>query len=154
MTIDLSGFAPICGDGRRGHAEGCIGGGAIEKMVLEKIALLGIKLPEGTNPCAFLDSAFDRGEPWATKIYLLAANAMGLVLANIKTYDTGLRVIIWKGSFAVNALKRIGIDIRKAMKRHLIHPKWALPENLKFMLSPNPEFDALIGLADQVEKML
>ena len=145
MVLDPSLNAPICGCGKRGHAEAIIGGDVIKGRVMA----LGIKIPENMPPCAFLDQEYQNQKKWAVDMYETIGTKMGIFLANIQTCFC-LPLIVWKGKFALKALKLKGLEscIRKAMSEVLIDPDWASPKKLRFKPTPGPEDkDALIGAA-------
>jgi predicted NBD/HSP70 family sugar kinase len=143
MALDPSASAPRCGCGKRGHAEAIIGGDAIRRRILEETKLRGIKLPPG-EPATFLDASWAKGEEWAVEMYKIIAQDMGLFLANVQSL-LQVPLIVWKGTFAIKALKNLEPSIRECMEEHLISPEWASPEALRFMISPDPQKDALIG---------
>ena len=145
MVLDPSLNAPICGCGKRGHAEAIIGGDVIKGRVMAS----GIKIPENMPPCAFLDQEYQNQKKWAVDMYETIGTKMGIFLANIQTCFC-LPLIVWKGKFALKALKLKGLEscIRKAMSEVLIDPDWASPKKLRFKPTPGPEDkDALIGAA-------
>lgn len=150
MVIDPSLWAPLCGCGKRGHAEAIIGGKAITRRVLMETEALGITLPKDIDPFAFLDECyFLRQEHWAADIYQnVIYRGMGIFLANLQSL-LHLPLIVWKGTVARQVLKqtRVKDHLRLQMQKHLIDPSWASEENLRFLLSPDPENDSLIGAA-------
>lgn len=154
IPLDDSPSAPLCGCGLRGCAESILGGESVKRRVIAETQALGpealdMKIPGGVrfelaNPCAFLDKAFDQGEKWAGDIYDLISQGMGKFLA---TYQAILRLpaVVWKGTFARNALPRIEANIRHYMRKRLINPDWE--KDMKFFFSPEPQKDSLIGAA-------
>lgn len=147
MVLDPSPFAPLCGCGKRGHAEAIISGHAIKRRVITETEALGIKIPEDKRPCQFLDESFVKGEEWAKNLYQMIGEGMGIFLANIQTLLC-LSLIVWKGTFAFKALKALEPIIRSKMQEVLIDPSWADAENLRFQFTPAPDDkDALIGAA-------
>lgn len=149
MVIDPSPFAPLCGCGKKGHAEAIIGGHAVRRRVINETEALAIPIPEGKHPCQFLNEEFNRHKIWATKLYEIIFKGMGILLANLRCcYEFPL--VVWKGTFAENAFKRPMAEelIRDAMQEVLINPAWANKNNLRFRMTPAPEDkDALIGAA-------
>ena len=149
MVLDSSLNAPICGCGKRGHAEAIIGGDAIKHQVKVETKKLGIKMPDNMHPCAFLDQEYQNGKKWAVDMYETIGLKMGIFLANIQTCFC-LPLIVWKGKFALKALKLKGFKscIRKAMKGVLIDSNWASPKKLRFRFTPGfNDKDAMIGAA-------
>lgn len=144
--LDPSPFAPLCGCGKRGHAEGILSGIAIAKRVISETQALHIALPKDIDPCKFLDKCYKNKETWAVELYDVISNGMGIFLANIQSV-LHLPLIAWKGSVALHALKLIEYRIRRSMELHIIDPTWTDKDNLRFVLSPKPEFDSLIGAA-------
>lgn len=144
--LDPSPFAPLCGCGLRGCVESICGGESVRRRVIAETEALGIKIPEDLHPCTFLDDRFDKGHNWAEEIYRLVARAMGTFLAN---YQTILRLplVVWKGGFALRFLKKGKAEslIRGFMREKLINLEWE--EDMKFIFSPEPEKDSLIGAA-------
>ncbi len=148
--LDPSPFAPLCGCGKRGHAEGILSGKAIAKRVMGETQSLNIALPDNIDPCKFLDKCYGARKAWAVELYDVISHGMGIFLANIQSV-LHLPLIVWKGSVALYALKLIEHRIRHYMKLHIIDPSWAEKRNLRFVLSPEPEFDSLIGAAALLE---
>ena len=150
IPLDPSPYAPLCGCGVRGCAESILGGQAVRRRVIGETQAIGISVPKGIDPSKFLDESYDQHQEWAKSIYRLICEGMGTFLANNVTL---LRIptIVWKGSFALNALLRVEKDIRKVMKKKLINPNWA--KEVKFLFSPQPEEDGLIGAARIFEKL-
>ena len=67
MVLDPSPFAPLCGCGKRGHAEAIIGGGAIERRIIAEADALELtkelkitlgKAEGQVRPAEFLDKAY------------------------------------------------------------------------------------------------
>jgi len=148
IPLDPSPFAPLCGCGLRGCAESIIGGESIKQRVIAEANAIGIRIPEEVHPCHFLDNSYDKGLYWAEKIYQLIARAMGSFLA---TYQSILHLplVVWKGGFALRFLdrKREKTEslIRGYMREKLINSEWE--KEMKFVISPDPERDSLIGAA-------
>ena len=142
--LDLSPFAPLCGCGLRGCVESICGGEAIRRRVINETEILGIKIPEGIHPCKFLDQDLVKSIPWAQDIYGLIAFGMGAFLASIQT-QLRLPLVVWKGTFARAFLNRAEDAIRFHMRKRLMDPDWGA--EMKFIYSPDPEKDALIGAA-------
>lgn len=148
VPLDPSPYAPRCGCGVRGCAESILGGKALRRRVINETEALGIAIPNDIDPCKALDQAYDRREEWAMSIYDLISTGMATFLANKQTL-LRLPVIVWKGTFAKNAIPRIEQDIRMKMRKKLINPNWA--GEVKFLFSPRPEEDGLIGAAKVFE---
>jgi predicted NBD/HSP70 family sugar kinase len=145
MVLDHSPFALRCGCGVRGCAESILGGQALRRRVTAETAALGIRIPDGLDPCRFLDDRFDKGDEWARAIYDLISSGMATFLANMQTVFR-LPAIVWKGTFAKHALPRVENDIRTKMEQRLINPLWA--RQVEFRFSPKPDVDGLIGAAE------
>lgn len=148
--LDPSPFAPLCGCGKRGHAEAILSGKAIAKRVISETQALNIALPKDIDPCKFLDEQYGHHREWARSLYDIIAHGMGIFLANIQSM-LHLPLIVWKGGVSLHALKLIERRIRHYMKLHLIDPTWAEKDNLRFVLCPEPENDSLIGAAALLE---
>lgn len=146
MVLDPSPFAPLCGCGKKGHAEAIIGGHAIKRRVIAETEALGIKIPEDKRPCQFLDEEFAKGEIWAKNLYQMIGEGMAIFLANIQTL-LHLPLIVWKGTFALKTLKALEPIIRSKMQEVLIDPSWADESNLRFDFSVTDDKDSLIGAA-------
>lgn len=144
IPLDPSPYAPRCGCGIRGCAESILGGKALERRVKAETEALKINIPSDINPCTALDRAYQREEEWATSIYDLISTGMAQFLAG-KINLLRLPAIVWKGTFAKCALPLIEQDIRSKMRSKLFNPKWA--DEVKFLSSPKPEEDGLIGAA-------
>lgn len=151
ILLDSSPYASRCGCGVRGCAESIIGGLALRRRVINETKALGITLSNGIDPCRFLDESYDKGEEWAINIYDMISTGMASFLATIQTLFR-LPTIVWKGTFAKNALPRIEKDIRLKMRKKLFNPSWS--EEVRFIFSPKPEEDALIGAAQVLLKSL
>lgn len=150
IPLDPSPFAPRCGCGVRGCAESILGGKALQRRIINETTALGIKIPQNIDPCHALDDGYKAREDWAISIYELVSEGMASFLANKITL---LRVptIVWKGTFAKNALPLIEKIIRAKMRKKLINPNWA--HEVKFLFSPDPENDGLIGAAKLFESL-
>jgi predicted NBD/HSP70 family sugar kinase len=125
--------------------EAVCGGGSIRRLIRFLGGELPLyKIPQGVDPCAFLDQEYDSGSDWAQVTYHAIAYDMGVWLATILAV---LRpsLICWKGSFAFEAIPRIEEEIRASMRLHLPDPGWE--RGLKFELSPAPDRDGLLGAA-------
>jgi predicted NBD/HSP70 family sugar kinase len=148
MVVDISPTAPLCGCGRRGHAEAIAGGEAVKRQVLDVTSARKIEIPEEVHPTQFLNDCFRRREEWAVMLYSAVARGMGVLLANVVSFIP-VPAIVWKGTFAGKG----GLDlveglIRRTMREVMIEPKWAAPGRLKFIKSPGePDDDSLIGAA-------
>ena len=148
IPLDPSSFAPMCGCGLRGCAESIIGGESVRRRVIATLDAVKPVISEnvaGMHPCAILDQAYKRGDDWAVGIYKLVACGMGTFLA---IYQTIFHVplIVWKGSFAMKALREMESMIREYMRRRMMNFEWET--GVKFILSPRPYFDSLIGAAE------
>jgi glucokinase len=150
--FDPSPYAPLCGCGVRGCAESILGGHAIQRRVINETEVQGINIPKDIDPNKFLDQEFEMERAWAQDIYELITTGMGTFLANMITL---LRIptIVWKGTFAKHALALPMVEdmIRDAARERLINPKWA--DEVKFIFSPDPENDGLIGAAKLFESL-
>lgn len=145
-VLDPSPFAPLCGCGKRGHTEAIVGGASIRRRVIAETQTLGIQLPEGKDPCAYLDECYQRDDEWAVNLYQVVAQGMGIFLANIQSI-LHLPLIVWKGTFALKVLKFLEPEVRATMKGVMIDPSWADENNLRFQFSPDPDHDSFIGAA-------
>jgi len=150
VTVDYSKNAPTCGCGKRGCLEAVIGGKAVEKRIFEYVKFAGIHIPidEATNnpmhPCKFLDLQYKAGITGAVEIYCEIAKVMGRHLAYLQN-AVFVPLIVWKGTFAINALPLIEDNIRHYMRIDLMNPDWE--KETEFMISPDPQNDSLIGAA-------
>ena len=151
VCIDYSPFAPLCGCGLRGCVEAIASGNNVERRIVSELRARGLSLPELPLSAA-LDEAYHlRLEPWASDIYRLITLAMGRYLASLQTI-LHLPAIVWKGTFALKALRLPGIEeaIRAEMCKHLMQPAWE--HDLKFYFVPEPpelipDGDSFIGAA-------
>lgn len=137
MVLDPSPFAPVCGCGRRGHAEAVVGGRSIRRRVIAETEALGIELPPD-EPAKLLVEAWQAKEQWALDLQQLIARAMGIFLANVQSL-LHLPLIVWKGTFALNAWPSLEPLVRQEMKARLIDPSWADEKNLAFRMSPGAD---------------
>jgi predicted NBD/HSP70 family sugar kinase len=137
MMLDESPFAPVCGCGRRGHVEAIVAGKAIRRRVLAECEARSIAVTDA-EPSRFLIQAWKREEPWAVEIKHMIAHGMGMFLANVQSL-LNLPLIVWKGTFALNALKDLEPLMREEMKGVLIDPTWADKKNLAFKISPGAD---------------
>lgn len=165
MVLDPSPFAPVCGCGRKGHAEAIIGGHAIRRRVVavteaRKISLQdeaqGMGLvnahkdedpPKLPDPCKVLVEAWKRGREWALELQQMIVRGMGIFLANIQSL-LHVPTVVWKGTFGLNAWASLEPLVREEMKVHLIDPSWADEGELAFRISPgaNPGSDVVQAL--------
>lgn len=165
MVLEPSPFAPLCGCGKRGHAEAIIGGASIERRVVAEANALG--LPEELNITfgkaegqirapRFLDEAYlgqysSEAKIWAGDFYGRVVRGMGIFLANIQSL-LNLPLIVWKGTVAREVLwGRLGLEpeVREVMREYLIDPTWADQDNLRLVETPGlGDRDAFIGAAE------
>lgn len=165
MVLEPSPFAPLCGCGKRGHAEAIIGGASIERRVVAEANALG--LPEELNIMfgkaegqirtpRFLDEAYlgqysSEAKIWAGDFYGRVVRGMGIFLANIQSL-LNLPLIVWKGTVAREVLwGRLGLEpeVREVMREYLIDPSWADQDNLRLVETPGQgDRDAFIGAAE------
>ena len=147
MVIDLSPFAPRCGDLATGHVEGMVSGPAIDGMVTRYLSLAGRPIP-GKNPGAYLGEHFTVGAEWAKDLYDQIAIALAALINNLRcVYD--FQHFVYKGSAGTDMFNR-GIDklVRRKLRKMLVNKKWADKSNLKFIETPGPNnVDALVGAA-------
>lgn len=153
MMIDTSPFAPLCGCGVRGHAEAILAGNGLIHRVLAETKARNISIPKKMHPCKFLDECYEKKQVWAVELYDVVSHGMGIFLANIQSLLC-LPAIVWKGGTGTKMLKLLEKPIRKYMQKYMISPRWASEKNLKFIICPDPENDALIGAAKCLEKAL
>lgn len=144
--LDASENAPECKCGQKGCPEAIFGGHTIRAKVIKKCESLEIEIPSGMDPCAFLDKAYDNGHRWAIEEYSHIALWMARFLMNLQA-TVKMPFIIWKGSMAKNMLVRMEPEIRRVMAEFFLVPSWMDEENLRFLESPEPIKDALIGAA-------
>jgi predicted NBD/HSP70 family sugar kinase len=137
MLLDPSPFAPLCGCGKRGHAEAIVGGKAIRRLVLAETQARGVELPDD-EPSKLLIQGWKAGVPWAVEVQRIIARGMGMFLGNIQSL-LHLPLIVWKGTFALNAMASLERLIRQEMKAMLIDPSWADRKNLAFRISPGAD---------------
>jgi len=165
MVIEPSPFAPLCGCGKRGHAEAVIGGASMERRIIAEADALG--LPDELNITfgqaegqirapVFLNQAYlgeysDQAKIWARDFYVRVVRGMGIFLANIQSL-LNLPLIAWKGTVAREVLwgeLKLASDVRAVMKEYLIDPTWADEENLRLVETPGTgDRDAFIGAAE------
>lgn len=148
VCVDRSPSAPLCGCGLHGCIEALCGGEAIARRVVAETSILGIEIPEGIHPCTFLDNHYQISR-WADNIYNMIAREMGEYLATLQNI-LHLPLVIWKGTFALKALPLIEQQIRRYMRERLMNPNWE--KEMKFVLSPAPNEDSLIGAAALFQK--
>lgn len=143
ITLDPSPLAPLCGCGKRGHAEAIIGGKAIERRVKVEMEVKGQEIDEAENPCHLLDELFKIGNDWARELYCSIAQLMGIFIAGL-VQTNHCSLICFKGSFAQRALSLPGIAdiILLEVSERVISEDWEVE---KIIFSPDPENDGLIG---------
>ncbi len=145
---DLS--ARLCHCGLTGCYESEIGGWALEKKIIESARILRIEIPEGLNPCCFLDMCFDRGDKWAVIMYQEIAYDIAHYFANLQSIAHA-PVFVLKGTFSVRGFPLIEKDVRSFMKDGMIIRKeWV--DEIKFIISPEPKLDSIIGVAELEER--
>jgi predicted NBD/HSP70 family sugar kinase len=165
MVIEPSPFAPLCGCGKRGHAEAIIGGASMERRIIAEANALG--LPDELNITfgknkgqirapVFLNKAYlgeysDQAKIWARDFYGRVVRCMGIFLANIQSL-LNLPLIAWKGTVAREVLwgeLQLASDVRAVMKEYLIDPAWADEDKLRLVETPGTgDRDAFIGAAE------
>ena len=165
MVIEPSPFAPLCGCGRRGHAEAIIGGASMERRIIAEANALG--LPDELNIIfgkdegqirapVFLNKAYlgeysDQAKIWARDFYGRVVRCMGIFLANIQSL-LNLPLIAWKGTVAREVLwgkLQLASDVRAVMKEYLIDPTWADEVKLRLVETPGTgDRDAFVGAAE------
>lgn len=164
MVLEPSPFAPLCGCGKRGHAEAIMGGASIERRVVAEASALG--LPDELNitfgkgegqirAAKFLDDAYlgqysSEAKIWAGDFYGRVVRGMGIFLANIQSL-LNLPLIVWKGTVAREVLwgrLKLEPEVREVMREYLIDPSWADQDNLRLVETPGQgDRDAFIGAA-------
>jgi len=142
VRVDYSPYAALCSCGLRGCFEAIFGGEAVKRRVISEMAAMGRSIPDGIHPCKFLDKMYKAGDKWAVDFYDIIAMAMGSYLASICN-NSGVSIVVWKGTFAENALPLIEDKIRMYMVKGSMNPKFG--SEVKFMFSPDPVNDGLIG---------
>lgn len=166
MVLDPTPFAPLCGCGRRGHAEAIIGGASIERRIVTEANALG--LPDELNITfgkeegqirapVFLNEAYlgkytEKTKTWAKEFfYGRIVRGMGIFLANIQSL-LNLPLIVWKGTVAREVLWgriQLASAVRSVMKGYLIDPTWADEDKLRLVETPGTgDRDAFIGAAE------
>jgi len=149
--VDHSANASLCGCGKRGCLEAVIGGEAVKHWVLKYAHEAGIEIPldvatkKPMHPCKFLDLQYKADVGGAVAIYGEIAKIMGRHLAYLQN-AVFVPLIVWKGTFAISALPLIEDIIRHYMRADLMNPGWE--KEMKFMISPDPQNDSLIGAAE------
>lgn len=138
--------APICGCGRKGCYEAYLGGKQLEKRIVRHIQS---GADAEANLGELFDNAYRAATPWAISLGQEVAEGMGAFLGLVQSI-AATRNIVWKGSFAQNALPYLESQIREAMPRYMINPEWGTKEYLRFRFSPEPDLDALIGAASML----
>lgn len=151
FIIDASMHAPLCGHGNggcglRGCVESFVGGESVKLEVIQNCVILGIAIPLGMHPCAFLDQQFDENRAWAVAIYNKLADNLAKFFAVILT-TVGLTDVVYKGTLGQSAFPRIGPRIISSMRNYLMTGMQQQIERLNFWPSPDPDNDALIGSA-------
>lgn len=150
IPLDFSPSAPLCTCGLRGCAESLCGGESVKKLIISEFNARGMSnLFSQRHPCALLDQDYDISRFWAVNIYQSVARVMGRFLAIYQTIFR-LPLVVWKGTFASHALPRIENRIRKAIRDNLFNCDWE--KEMKFLMSPMPDADALIGASVLFEK--
>jgi predicted NBD/HSP70 family sugar kinase len=165
MVLEPSPFAPLCGCGRRGHAEAVIGGASMERRIIAEANALGLpdelNITFGTDEGqirapVFLNKAYlgqysDQAKIWAGDFYGRVVRGMGIFLANIQSL-LNLPLIAWKGTVAREVLwgeLQLAPEVRAVMKEYLIDPAWADEDNLRLVETPGAgDRDAFIGAAE------
>jgi predicted NBD/HSP70 family sugar kinase len=166
MVLDPTPFAPLCGCGKRGHAEAIIGGASIERRIITETNALG--LPDELNITfgkgegqirapVFLNEAYlgkysEKTKTWAKEFYYgRIVRGMGIFLANIQSL-LNLPLIVWKGTVAREVLWgriQLASAVQSVMKGYLIDPTWADEDRLRFVETPGTgDRDAFIGAAE------
>ncbi|MHC4205047.1 MAG: ROK family protein, partial [Planctomycetota bacterium] len=165
MVLEPSPFAPLCGCGRRGHAEAVIGGASMERRIIAEANALGLpdelNITFGTDEGqirapVFLNKAYlgqysDQAKIWAGDFYGRVVRGMGIFLANIQSL-LNLPLIAWKGTVAREVLwgeLQLASEVRAVMREYLIDPAWADEDNLRLVETPGAgDRDAFIGAAE------
>src|SRR4030042_388436 len=154
MVLEPSPFAPLCGCGKRGHAEAIMGGASIERRVVAEASALGLpdelKITFGKGEgqiraAKFLDDAYlgqysGQAKIWATDFYGRVVRGMGIFLANIQSL-LNLPLIVWKGTVAREVLwgrLKLEPEVRAVMREYLIDSTWADQDNLPLIDTPGP----------------
>ncbi len=165
MVIEPSPFAPLCGCGKRGHAEAVFGGASMERRIIAEANALGlpgelhitfgkaegqIRAPVFLNK-AYLGKYSEQAKIWARDFYGRVVQGMGIFLANIQSL-LNLPLIAWKGTVAREVLwgeLQLASEVRAVMKEYLIDPSWADEDKLCLVETPGTgDRDAFIGAAE------
>jgi predicted NBD/HSP70 family sugar kinase len=150
-------FARRCACGKQGCAEAYIGGESMRREVEFTTDALGIRIPKGMHPCAFLDERFRDEELWAVDIYRQFAFAAGVYMANFQLANPA-PVYTLRGSMARKALHLPGVMdwVEKQMYSELSGESW----RPKFLFIPPPkngdpnDYDAILGAASMAMQLL
>jgi predicted NBD/HSP70 family sugar kinase len=95
---------------------------------------------------------YDAGEAWAVRLGQMVARGMGIFLANIQSL-LHLPLVVWKGTFGLEVMKRLEPAIRKAMDAVAVDSSWVSRRALRFLASPAPKDDQLVGAAKCFEDL-
>jgi len=165
MVIEPSPFAPLCGCGKRGHAEAVFGGASMERRIIAEANALGLpgelhitfgKAESQIRAPVFLNKAYlgkysEQAKIWARDFYGRVVQGMGIFLANIQSL-LNLPLIAWKGTVAREVLwgeLQLASEVRAVMKEYLIDPSWADEDKLCLVETPGTgDRDAFIGAAE------
>lgn len=142
IILDISPQAPICGCGKKGHAEALLSGQGMKKIISQNFA---DQIKPTANIFQQLNQAYQQQQDWAIEFYQKRAKWMGIFLANLVQINRSQR-IYFKGTVAKNLLKlpQIKEQIIKTIAESVISPAWAVTE---INLSPDEQNDSLIGAA-------
>jgi glucokinase len=150
-------FARRCACGKQGCAEAYTGGESMRREVLFTTDALGIGIPKGMHPCAFLDERFLANDRWAIDIYQQFAFAAGVYMANFQLANPA-PIYTLRGSMARKALHLPGIMdwVEEQMFSELSGKSW----QPKFLFIPPPangdpnDYDAILGAASMAMKLV
>jgi predicted NBD/HSP70 family sugar kinase len=158
VCLDFGPDAPFCGCGATGCVEAFIGGEAgkarIPRSIVGTAEILqylthdhvwGLEEP-GANVWEVLDAGFAANEEWAVNYYTEFATRFGQALS-IWRCCCEFGTVIFKGTTALMMPPIIWDWAKDQMERCMqINQGWA--EVMKFVRSPDPTNDALIGAAE------
>jgi hypothetical protein len=121
LRIPAPDEALLCGCGRFGCNEALYSGGAVRRKVKGLMRRIGRAIPQGMDPCAFLNQEVGNGEPWALELYEEVGRGIGRAGANMLNRISKIEKIVYMGTFAMRGMCFMRETIKETIRRRAMY---------------------------------
>ncbi len=140
--------APPCGCGRRGHFESVLRAGYIREKIREIAELRKREITDEEAIWTYMYEILAEDSAFKVTFTNLMAYPMAAFLSSLVTLLLP-ETIFMRGTFGLKTFPLIENRVRELMRDQLIVPDWA---EVPIEPTPDPQNDALIGVASYLEK--